>query len=202
MKRSIAFVALSACAAAQHPSELPEECEPNTAAKIGIVLGGGVAAQAGVNPAQQQANARCQQAIEARRIRLEDERGREEIQLRRAALERRGCAYRTGTFSMHWEPLSGNCSMPDSVVTVTSQPLGPQPQCAGSIEYSADNCHVNVNTSCPAPSAGEGFTRIYVASMNWSRDGSSGSGVAQVSLIGPQTTPGCAGTFTVTSLRK
>ncbi len=93
------------------------------------------------------------------------------------------CAQRSGTYRMTFVEQSGNCgTMPEQIVVATGQPETPQevdPACTGTIGYSADNCVVTNDVTCPGAT---GYLVTQTGSFNWSQDGSSGSGTLQVRI--------------------
>jgi len=112
------------------------------------------------------------------------------------------CAQRKGTYVDRWTVRTGDCgSQAESVGTVESQPIAPNPPCTGSIKYSVDNCAVTLDVSCPVSTLGPGYQVHTSGKVDWSEDGASGSG-----LLSMDVTNGgayvCHGTYDVVSTRR
>lgn len=90
------------------------------------------------------------------------------------------CAQRHGTYSVTWAERDGTCGhIPEQIVSIQSQPKDPSdvdPECTGWIDYTADNCQVLPNVTCPSSNGSIKET----GAVDWSLDGSTASGVIQL----------------------
>jgi hypothetical protein len=95
------------------------------------------------------------------------------------------CAQRVGTYTTTFAERDGTCGpIPEQIETIDEQPTEPAEPCTGSIDYSADNCRVTFDQTCPEPGLSELFSTPDVTSrfdgiVTWSENGASGSGVVQ-----------------------
>ena len=112
------------------------------------------------------------------------------------------CAQRKGTYVIDFKARTGDCGdQAESVATIQSQPTSIDPPCSGSIGYSADNCRVTNDYSCPS-SAGPGFKQTIHAEFDWSRDGSSATGIFQLDVVDGRGQYVCHGTYDAAAQRR
>lgn len=95
------------------------------------------------------------------------------------------CVDRSGSYLYHYVETSGNCGPVSDQISVvggaTAQAV--EASCKGTQLASTDNCAVELDLTCPAPTA----PGVYVHSSgraDWSNDGSRGSAVIEYTLTG------------------
>lgn len=113
------------------------------------------------------------------------------------------CAQRSGTYLAHYvERSGGTCgALPDSLVTINSQPTAPAAPCTGSISYSKDNCDVTIAQTCPVSSDAGVYTLRQTGTATWNADGSSGSAAIEMILADSNGVVQCQSTYDLTETR-
>lgn len=97
----------------------------------------------------------------------------------------------------------GNCgTIPERLLVIDVQPAAVEAPCSGKISYSENNCKVTVQAKCPEDSMGPGFVSESVLSGEWSRDASSGTALMSVTVMRPNGTMDCRGSYDIRYTRK
>lgn len=108
------------------------------------------------------------------------------------------CGQRQGTYVLDYTERSGDCGpVSEQIVNVTGAPTVPS-SCQGTATASADNCDVKTDYACPDPSAG---TDHFTGDVTWSPDGSSGSGIQEITIYSPSGAVACESDYDVTITR-
>lgn len=98
---------------------------------------------------------------------------------------------------------TGDCgAAAETVDTVDKQPTAIDAPCKGSIGYTADNCAVTNDFSCPVDAVEKGAVATYSGKYDWSKDGSSGSGILDLTIVNSAGKNLCHGTYDVTVSRR
>lgn len=113
------------------------------------------------------------------------------------------CAKRSGTYRTTTTKQSGTCpNFTESISTITEQPTKIDPPCTGTLGYSADNCRVTFDSSCPEPNLGAGYTQRWRGTVDWDVNGSRGTGTLEVLVTRPDGTLVCNGVYGVVDRRQ
>lgn len=89
---------------------------------------------------------------------------------------------------------SGGCGAGiESVATQSSQPTAVEAPCTGTIGYSANNCDVTMDATCPAGS--DGSLARMVGKVTWNEAGTSGSGILALTVKTAAGDTTCHGTY-------
>ena len=113
------------------------------------------------------------------------------------------CAQRKGAYVTDLKVRTGNCStIAESVNVVDKQPTEVVAPCTGAIEYSADNCHVTLDQTCPDDADAPGAVSHSVATATWSADGSSSTGIFSLTLTSASGAVLCQGTYDYSAHRQ
>lgn len=109
------------------------------------------------------------------------------------------CAQRIGTYVFQYAERDGNCgAIQEAIEAFEKQPTGPGEGCSGSIVYSADNCIVTSDVTCPT--TGNQNLRVN-GKATWNESASQGNGTQQITLLkGDEVV--CRSTYNVTARRQ
>lgn len=109
------------------------------------------------------------------------------------------CAQRKGTYVLQYAERDGNCGPIDEIVeTLETQPVSVPDGCKGTITYSADNCAVTSDATCPT--TGGQDLRVN-GKTTWDTLGDKGNGTQQMTLTKGDTVV-CRSTYNVTARRQ
>lgn len=112
------------------------------------------------------------------------------------------CDQRSGTYIARYTERSGNCGpVPEQVDTITVQPVAPEPPCSGTISYSADNCQVTFEATCPETGLGLDWSSTTDGKVTWNASASKGSGIVQIVLTNANGGIECQSTYNLVSER-
>jgi hypothetical protein len=109
------------------------------------------------------------------------------------------CRQRTGSASMTLTSTSGNCgSMPRVLITnvQTTEVAAP---CTGTVSYTADNCEMTVDQTCPA--GADGSTLRQNGSGTWNEAGTTGTGAFAITVKDSAGAVTCYGTYDATIVK-
>jgi hypothetical protein len=115
------------------------------------------------------------------------------------------CAQRNGgSYLFKYTERSGSCGPGAEAVRNLE---GPQPTtveapCTGSISYSADNCEVTYETTCPNDGAVQGGELTITGKSKWNADGSRGTAVETWVMRDPAKATLCIGTYDLVATRQ
>lgn len=105
------------------------------------------------------------------------------------------CQDRSGTYVSRATARTGNCgAIAESVVTYSNSKPATATGCTGKQDLSGDNCRITSDISCPNGSD----TAKMVGVVDWNQEGSSATGVMDITVDGPDS---CHGTYDVTFAR-
>lgn len=109
------------------------------------------------------------------------------------------CDQRSGTFVVTYTADSGNCgAIPQSTAVLDAQPTTATAPCTGALSYSADNCMVTLQQSCPVDAVGSNVKTITEAGdAHWSVDGTTGTATLEITGLDASGALLCSGEYTV-----
>lgn len=117
------------------------------------------------------------------------------------------CAARVGTYEETFsEQANGTCPALTPVVLVYPTPAGADSgasSCTGGSTVSTDECTVSIEESCPTTFTGGAVGQVReTGDVRWSEDGASASGTLELTLVNPDGSTSCVGTYDVSFQRK
>ena len=113
------------------------------------------------------------------------------------------CAQRSGSFLMQYTRRTGSCGdIAETISNVPQQPTGPVAPCTGSISYSADNCEVTYDNTCPTDAIVKGGSGSVTGHSKWSVDGAYGEATESLAFFNADKAAICAGTYDVKATRQ